>query len=98
MSESEGGCGGREYDNEHPYDPDGLSIGGRIQERACKYLELIFRPRGRNTDCNIDAQCRWILDRSGCACCYYEVEDRVQQKIICPLDNGGRQLPKKDKP
>ena len=96
MSESEGGCGCREYDDEHPYDPDGLSIGGRIQDRACKYLELIFRPAGRNAyDCNIPAQCRWILEHDGCACCMYELGEREKQKIICPLNHSGRKILKK---
>lgn len=93
MGECDGGGGfyHDDYDGEKKYDPDGLSIGGRIQERACKYLELIFRPAGRKVyDCNIHAQCRWILDRNGCACCMYEIGERERQRIICPLNNSGR--------
>ncbi len=72
------------------YNPNGLSVGGRIQDRACEYLELIFRPKGDPTKGRgVNAQCGWILKIGQFERCKYTEFEREENKIICPLSKYG---------
>lgn len=82
-------CSGPSDEHQGSYNPDGLSVGGRIQERACEYLELIFHPKGRNsTSRGVFAQCGWIIENRG-GCCKIGMEQRKKDRVICPLDVFG---------
>jgi hypothetical protein len=90
MPEWEGG-GDCSDDHDH-YDPEGLSVSIRIQERACEHLEIVAYPKGGR---NIKLRCEFCENsiRGNWLC---PVLDRTN--IICPLDEYGRVKPKQTNP